>query len=370
MGLQYSSAMDIQALKHFTAFEQLPASALERLADEGQVKTFSARDALFHHGDNSHDALYLLAGEVQARYPDGRKKNLTPDDPNAHYPIGNLNPRPFDLVAVSRTVEVFMIDREAQDRILSLASLSEQDAQSNNEAMVVQETEVDPQWLFRMLQAPPFASMPADKLDQFMAAIEQIEVQAGDIIIRQGEPGDYYYLIQKGSALVERTQGTVSFPIATLQADSAFGEEALLKENAVRNASVRMLEDGSLVRLHAEAFKQLLEPAFLHAIPGSELPTLLKNGEYQLVDVRLQPEFARHHLKGSINLPLFQLRARMSELPQGKPLLLLCDSGVQSRVAAFILKEKGFDTAVLEGGLSQLQPDKNPNGQTAETPEE
>ncbi len=354
--------MDSQALKRFTAFEHLPQAALDQLAQAGQKRSYQRKDTLFRKGDASQEAIYLLEGDVLARYPDGREKPISHGQDSARYPIGNLNPRPFDLTASSQVVEIFAIDREAQDRILAMANLSETDQTTGEDALQVQETEVNPEWLFRMLQSPAFASMPADKVDQFMAAIEQVEVPAGETVIRQGEPGDYYYLIQKGSVVVEREQGPVSFPIATLQADSAFGEEALLKDNATRNATVRMAEDGVLVRLHREAFKQLLEPAFIQSISVRELPALLEAGSHLLVDVRLQPEYARHHLKNSINLPLFQLRKRMDELPKGKPLLLLCDSGVQSRAAAFILKEKGYDAAVLEGGLSQLQPEQDKAG--------
>ncbi len=352
--------MDSQTLTRFTAFEHLPHAALDQLAQAGRLLTYKRKDILFHKGDVSQEAFYLLEGDVLARYPDGREKSIAHNQDSARYPVGNLNPRPFDLSAISKLVQVFAIDRETQDRILAMANLSDAEPSSSETALQVQETEVDPEWLFRMLQSPAFATMPADKIDQFMAAIEQIELPAGETVIRQGEPGDYYYLIQKGSVVVEREQGSVTFPIATLQADSAFGEEALLNDHATRNATVRMVEDGVLVRLHREAFKKLLEPVFVHSISAQELPALLETGSHQLVDVRLQPEYARHHLKNSINLPLFQLRKRMDELPTDKPLLLLCDSGVQSRAAAFILKEKGFDTAVLEGGLSQLQPEKDP----------
>ncbi len=360
--------MDYTMLERFTAFEHLPPAALEKLASAGQLLEFRRRDPVFRRGDAGETALYLLAGEVLARYPDGREKRMSTNDAASRYPVGNLNPRPFDLLAVSKRVEMFSIDREEQDRIIALASLSEQEKPvETDQAVVVQETEVDPQWLFRMLQSPAFASMPADKLDRFMAAIEQVEMKAGDTVIRQGEPGDYYYIIQSGSVVVEREQGPVTFPIATLQADSAFGEEALLREDAVRNATVRMAEDGSLVRLHRDAFKALLEPAFLNEIEPQRLDEILQAGSHLLVDVRLQPEYARHHLQDSINIPLFQLRRRMGELPTDKPLLLICDSGVQSRVAAFILKEQGYDTAVLAGGLSRLLPSpENAQGEQTE----
>ncbi len=362
--------MDSEPLKRFTAFARLSSAVLQQLAAAGQEQRFGKNETLFKRGDAGDTAVYLLEGQVRTRHADGREQTLGPEDAASTYPLGNLNPRPFDLIAVSKVVRVFSIDRETQDRLLSLACLNESASESTTtEGVVVQETAVDPEWLFRILQTPAFVHMPADRLDRFMSVVEQVEYPAGEVVVRQGEPGDYYYLIQKGSVTVEREQGTVRFPIATLQAGSAFGEEALLQEGAVRNATVRMAEDGTLVRLHRDDFRQLLEPTFVHTLSHQDLPEVLKSNSHQLVDVRLQPEFARHHLKGSINLPLFQLRKRMDELPRNKPLLLVCDSGVQSRTAAFILSEQGFDTCVLEGGLSRLRPtDKHRSGENRGNP--
>lgn len=56
-----------------------------------------------------------------------------------------------------------------------------------------------------------------------------------------------------------------------------------------------------------------------------------------LIDVRTPGEFAAGHVAGALNLPLGQLPSRLDELPAGRPLALLCQSGYRSSAAASLL---------------------------------
>lgn len=82
-----------------------------------------------------------------------------------------------------------------------------------------------------------------------------------------------------------------------------------------------------------------------------EAQTLL--GEALVVDVREPWEYQEGHLPGAINIPLSSLPARLSELPQDRPILLVCNSGNRSGVAADFLVQQGFPGEKvynLEGG--------------------
>ncbi|MCU0657454.1 MAG: rhodanese-like domain-containing protein [Polyangiaceae bacterium] len=63
----------------------------------------------------------------------------------------------------------------------------------------------------------------------------------------------------------------------------------------------------------------------------------------RLVDVRSPGEFSGGHLPGAINLPVGELGARLSELPdRERPLVVYCASGMRSAAAASLLRGKGF----------------------------
>ena len=74
--------------------------------------------------------------------------------------------------------------------------------------------------------------------------------------------------------------------------------------------------------------------------------------EVTLVDVRTPDEYALGHISGAVNIPVDDLRARMSEIPADKPVLLYCGVGLRGYLASNILKENGYrDVRNLIGGL-------------------
>ena len=62
-----------------------------------------------------------------------------------------------------------------------------------------------------------------------------------------------------------------------------------------------------------------------------------------VVDVRIPDSFNAKSIQGAVNIPLAQLRNRISEIPQDKKVILVCDSGYTSYLASRILIQKGFN---------------------------
>lgn len=76
-----------------------------------------------------------------------------------------------------------------------------------------------------------------------------------------------------------------------------------------------------------------------------------KNGS-QLLDVRNPGELANGRFPGAINLPLNQLRERISELDPTREYIVSCHSGLRSYVAERLLKQKGFKVKNLDGAFA------------------
>lgn len=75
------------------------------------------------------------------------------------------------------------------------------------------------------------------------------------------------------------------------------------------------------------------------------------NTDHVLVDVRTTGEFRGGHVPGAINIPLDQISARMSEIPSGKPVVVICASGNRSKTGAKRLSDAGYDRVYnLKGG--------------------
>ncbi|MFW7432189.1 FAD-dependent oxidoreductase [Vagococcus carniphilus] len=85
-----------------------------------------------------------------------------------------------------------------------------------------------------------------------------------------------------------------------------------------------------------------------------ELEKAQEQGAY-LVDVRTKDEFSCGSIPGFINLPLNELRSRMSELPKDKEIILSCHSGQRSYIAQRMLLQHGFKVKNLDGSYLLYQ---------------
>lgn len=77
---------------------------------------------------------------------------------------------------------------------------------------------------------------------------------------------------------------------------------------------------------------------------------------HTLVDVRQQAEWISGHAKSAVHIPLGEISTRMQELPDDKPLVVICASGNRSAMAATKLAKSGFDTVYnFSGGMGAWQ---------------
>ncbi len=80
-----------------------------------------------------------------------------------------------------------------------------------------------------------------------------------------------------------------------------------------------------------------------------EVDSLIENGEF-ILDVRNKIELSSGVIKGSYNIPLAELRERISEIPKDKVINIHCKSGLRSYLAYRILVQNGFECRNIDGG--------------------
>lgn len=71
-----------------------------------------------------------------------------------------------------------------------------------------------------------------------------------------------------------------------------------------------------------------------------------------LLDVRSPSEFAAGHIPQAVNIPLEELRERLSELPVSQPIVAYCQVGQRGYMATRLLLMEGFDVRNLSGGYT------------------
>ncbi|MBM7702826.1 CoA-disulfide reductase [Metabacillus iocasae] len=87
----------------------------------------------------------------------------------------------------------------------------------------------------------------------------------------------------------------------------------------------------------------------VETVQWHEIDDLVANGGY-LIDVRDPGEVARGAIKGSVTIPVNELRERLNEVPTDKDLYITCQVGLRGYLASRILMENGFKVKNLDGG--------------------
>ena len=80
-------------------------------------------------------------------------------------------------------------------------------------------------------------------------------------------------------------------------------------------------------------------------------PNLPRDGSVTLLDTRTVREFSRGHVEGFQNIPVDELRERIGEIERGKPVYVICQSGLRSYISCRILAGYGFEAYNFAGGF-------------------
>ena len=79
--------------------------------------------------------------------------------------------------------------------------------------------------------------------------------------------------------------------------------------------------------------------------------TLPYDGSVTLLDTRTAGEYASGHIEGFRNIPVDELRERLDEIETGKPVYVICQSGLRSYIACRILEGNGYEAYNFSGGF-------------------
>jgi CRP/FNR family transcriptional regulator, cyclic AMP receptor protein len=110
------------------------------------------------------------------------------------------------------------------------------------------------QKLKRLAQIPLFAPANKAQLVHIASIADEVEVKAGTVLAREGERGIEFFVIESGSARVDRS-GTI---VATLGAGDFFGEMSLI-DGGPRTATVTATEPTTVLIVRKQAFDALQE---------------------------------------------------------------------------------------------------------------
>ena len=265
-------------------------------------------------------------------------------------PIAPILPRQLSAVAADN-VQYFRIDSDVLDVTLTLDQTGIYEV--GDVGAELNGSEGD--WMSALLQTKTFQLIPPQNIQMIFMRLKRVDFKAGHVVIRQGDQADNFYIIKSGRCMVTREtpSNKENIDLAELGVGATFGEEALIS-NEARNATITMLTDGTLMQLDRDDFQSLLNEPMIMSLDHDDADAAVTQGGKWL-DVRIPSEFKAFSKENATNLPLYLLRHKLNALDRKTPYVVYCDTGRRSSAAAFILKQKGFETAVLKGGLNRSE---------------
>ena len=335
---------EARIIRQMIPLTTLPSRHFANLCEQIQIEYAESGDFLFRRGDKDSNLYYLLDGSVNLQTESFTVETITAGSESARFAIAHQIPRKIDAIANSR-IQFLRLNTAM------MQTDHEIPYEENESTMMVEELGDDEDWMTTLLRSPIFRALPPANLQRILISLEEIGFEPGETIIHQGEPGDYYYIIKRGKALISRkpSPNAKEIKLAQLGDLDSFGEDSLISGEP-RNVSVTAMTAITLLRLNKDQFINLIKKPTLKYIGIDELDDQIKNGAV-LIDVRGPDEYKSHHLPRSINVPFFSLRMHIKALNRHHPVIVVCNDGKTSETSAFILQRFKFDAFVLRGGM-------------------
>jgi CRP-like cAMP-binding protein len=348
-----SKPLEFGLLRSFSPLDGLKSENLHSLARKTNLRELAAGRLLFKQGDSDKRTFYVVSGVIELLHNDRTVLVVRGGSPEARNALAPPIPRRCSARVASERAEFLVMDSDMLDMLLTWDQTGTYEVGELTGSTASGQGTDD--WMTTLLQTGAFHKIPPANIQAVFMRMQRVEHKTGDVVIRQGDEGDYFYAIVKGRCSVTRETplSKDGIRLAELAMGDTFGEEALIAD-AKRNATVTMLESGTLMRLGKDDFRTLLNEPMLDWVDQAQAQAIVARGGKWL-DVRLPSEFENFHTEGAINLPLYFLRLKLKTLDSNIHYVVCCDTGRRSSAGAYILTERGFQISVLRDGLNAMQ---------------
>ena len=329
-------AEDKELIKNLIPFNQMGSPDLDAVLEQATVMTVAKGKMIFKRAEEDKKVYWLLTGAVDLLDEKFEAKNRKAGEEVTKNPIDNNSPHRLTAVTTE------------DSKVLACARASVSVLLGGGGEAADDEEEEGIDWMSTLLSSPLFEFIPPANIQTLFSKFEEVKYKTGDVVITQGEKGDYFYVIQAGRAKVERTAGEKKAVLAELKPGDNFGQDALVSD-APRNATVTMVSNGTLMRLSEPDFQSLLMNPVIETVSMDEVKEMIQQGDPKtyIIDVRTPAEVEQDKIPGSLNVPLLLLRKNRGKLKEDAVYIVACDGGTRSTLGAYQLNEDGFSAYVL-----------------------
>lgn len=329
----------------------IPFNRLHALLQEQPVEVAEPGDIIVRSDDDLDDHIILLEGEMEAQrvwtsgggYDKSYTWTVTPEGAEGGTALISAAARRLRVRAIS-AVQFLRLNADSIDELLGW-NWAQPGSRQGEESEAGQRMEL-------VRHVGVFHHIPLERVEEAFSRMQPQSVAAGEVVVREGDRGDRYYIIEEGEAEVIRTDpfSGETRVVDHMGAGDGFGEESLLQDG-FRNATIRMLTPGRLLQLDRGEFERLIQPSMVEEIDADEAHELLRAGEVSLLDCRYDLEYEESRIPNAHLIPLHELRFKAHEIDPDAHHIVYCRSGRRSKAAAFLLRERNISAVSLRGGI-------------------
>ncbi len=328
----------------------VPIKRLTELLEKQPILSAESGDIIVRAEDSLNEHLVLLEGELEAQRiwttPDGREKSYTwilkPENSDSNPAILTAASNRLRVRAL-QDIQYLKLDADVIDEFLGWNLQSSADEKPEHEINTR---------MALVRQIGVFHHIPLERVQEAFQRMRPVSFNVGDEVVREGEKGDRYFVIEEGEVEVIRTDPFTdeTRTVDHMAAGDGFGEESLLQDG-YRNATIRMLTPGKLLELTRDDFEALIRPSMVKEVAAETVKSMLDKGEVKLLDCRYDLEYEESRIPNAKLIPLHVLRFQLQDLDPDALYIVYCRSGRRSKAAAFLLKERNFNAISLAGGI-------------------
>lgn len=364
-----SNTITSEMIHSLESFKGLSENYLNEILEGCKVEQFEKGEILFRRGKPLTTIYFLINGSVElldyqyqaTQIHIGLSDTPVPLSTDQLPAVSAVAKSDIELISLSYDLydmalawsgaslasETFTQDIDTDFGIQTMPDLAiVEEPHSDNTDFDLRDAVVDvdeaTSWFSHLLVSSVFKRLPASSISELLANFEAVTVQEGEVILKEGEEGDYFYAIESGSVSLSNITGSLNLTLGT---GSFFGEEALVSE-APRNATAVMAAAGVLQRLEKTEFQRLLHEPTMHHIDAEEID--LDSDNNCVVDVRLAIECRLTPVYSkAVNVPISALRSKISDLDQSIHYAVLDNAGRRSELCVYLLAQAGFQSSLL-----------------------
>ncbi|OUS32517.1 hypothetical protein A9Q99_00130 [Gammaproteobacteria bacterium 45_16_T64] len=341
----------------FLPLNLIPLALRDEVIKHAMITSFDVCKNIVKHSDRSTLYHYLIDGYAEIRHSFNHRTNISSDGEKSCYPLEEHIQRGGVVRAVT-PCRVMIINRDYVHEIMTHPESKEYDvvhldSDIGHQNQMAIDDEYKSDWMTIFYQSQLASNLSANKIQQVLNNLINVNVTCGQTIIECHSAGDCFYIIKEGYAEVITDQsGPFKGDKFTLEPGDYFGDEALVADT-IRNASIVMMTDGIIGKMDPAVFGEVIKNALVVTPSTDEFIHLPHPVFY---DVRLPFEYKQSHLPASINIPLGEIRNHLPTLDRERVYVITHEGGRRSELATYLMRQAGIEAYYMDDVLFDALP--------------